>query len=204
MEYYEHQDDYIEEVMESFNKIFHSRNIKLFREVIGTWTIVAGFLLFRLREFGTSATDILMFLYFLKSYNKTYTNVNTFQVNHQKFSETVWRVMNQVIEHLNNTIDFLTRFQDVPTSRLFENVCFIIDGTECFLYRPSDNHIQRIYYSGKKKRHMMKYHIVVSIVDGHILDVCGPFYGKVHDITMAKSWIESNNIVLQEGEMFLG
>ncbi len=35
------------------------------------------------------------------------------------------------------------------------NVCLVLDATECPIRRPTRN--QRIYYSGKKKCHTVKY-----------------------------------------------
>ncbi|KAL0479971.1 IS5 family transposase [Acrasis kona] len=80
------------------------------------------------------------------------------------------------------------------TTPLFQNCWTVIDATECNIEQLQDYRIQELYYSGKKKRHTMKYHVVCNITNGQIIDVHGPFFGKNHDITIARSWIEDRQI----------
>lgn len=60
----------------------------------------------------------------------------------------------------------------------------VIDATEQPRRRPSKR-VQRRYYSGKRKRHTLKTQLTVSR-RGRILDVRGPFPGRVHDYAVFK------------------
>lgn len=57
------------------------------------------------------------------------------------------------------------------------------DATEQQCYRSKDNDVQKEYYSGKKKRHMLKTQISVA-PSGRILDVSKSYPGSVHDKTV--------------------
>lgn len=59
-----------------------------------------------------------------------------------------------------------------------QNVAAFIDGTLLEIYRPSIN--QEEYYNGWKKRHYVKYQVVVT-PDGIIIDLDGPHPGRKHD-----------------------
>ena len=59
----------------------------------------------------------------------------------------------------------------------------LMDATEIPIQRPSKN--QRKYYSGKKKRHTMKFEIQTDI-KGKILAVSRSYNGKTHDFKIRK------------------
>lgn len=59
----------------------------------------------------------------------------------------------------------------------------VTDTTEQQCYRPQNNDKQKVYFSGKKKRHMLKTQISVA-PNGHILDVSDTYPGSVHDKTI--------------------
>jgi hypothetical protein len=61
----------------------------------------------------------------------------------------------------------------------------IVDATECPIQRPCSK-IQEVFYSGKKKKHTMKYEIGISIQTGLIVWLGGGVSGAVHDMTIAK------------------
>ncbi len=63
-----------------------------------------------------------------------------------------------------------------------------LDGFECPIERPLDNEIQQHYYSGKKKRHTIKYEIGVQIISGKVVWLAGDAPGSVHDLQMARSF----------------
>jgi len=56
--------------------------------------------------------------------------------------------------------------------------------------------MQKEYYSGKKKKHILKYQFAVTN-NGLIIDVFGPFKGKVHDFTICQ---ESNILNFFQGQ----
>ena len=64
----------------------------------------------------------------------------------------------------------------------FNNVCGIIDATEVRINKPKVN--QQKYYSGKKKCHTIKFHIVVQPITGLIMYVGTVHAGSRHDFRM--------------------
>jgi hypothetical protein len=62
-----------------------------------------------------------------------------------------------------------------------------LDGTECWIERPLDNTVQKHYYSGKKRKHTIKYEIGVQLQSGKIVWLAGGVPGSVHDITLYRS-----------------
>jgi hypothetical protein len=44
--------------------------------------------------------------------------------------------------------------------------------------------VQWLYYSGKKKRHTIKYEVAVHVRTGRIIWISGPVPGSVHDSTL--------------------
>lgn len=79
----------------------------------------------------------------------------------------------------------------------------VVDGTECRIQRPKSYYGQRVYYSGKKKHHCLKYNIVVSISSGKILSITGAYPGSTHDIRMWRLWKYKYGGCLKRGEVVL-
>ena len=65
-------------------------------------------------------------------------------------------------------------------------VTMIVDSTECPIQRPCKV-LQEIFYSGKKKKHTLKYEIGVSIQTGLIVWIGGGMTGSTHDLTIARN-----------------
>ncbi len=59
-----------------------------------------------------------------------------------------------------------------------------LDVTECFIERPLNNIIQRLYYSGKTRKHTIKYEIGIQLQTGKIVWLSGGVPGSVHDLTI--------------------
>jgi hypothetical protein len=62
---------------------------------------------------------------------------------------------------------------------------FIIDGTERPIRRPKDEERQRENYSGKKKRHTVKNHVISDKKTGKIRALSRTVEGKKHDKKLA-------------------
>ena len=62
--------------------------------------------------------------------------------------------------------------------------CVIIDSTECPIQRPVDSEDQRMFYSGYKKVHTLKYEVAIDEEAGLPAWVSGPFPGPSADITI--------------------
>jgi hypothetical protein len=61
----------------------------------------------------------------------------------------------------------------------------VLDGTDCPINRPHAG-IQRGFYSGKSKKHCIKYEVGVHPQTGHLVWVGGPVPGSVHDLTITR------------------
>lgn len=63
----------------------------------------------------------------------------------------------------------------------------ILDSTECPINRPNKT-IQKFFYSGKKKKHTLKYELGISSFKPHrIVWASGPVQGSMHDFQLTKS-----------------
>jgi hypothetical protein len=61
----------------------------------------------------------------------------------------------------------------------------IVDVTECPIQQPYLNEWE--FFSGKKRRHTLKYEVTVHIQTGKLIWTAGPFPGSVHDLNIARS-----------------
>lgn len=77
-----------------------------------------------------------------------------------------------------------------------ENSVFIVDVTECVIERPKKE--QKIYYSGKKKRHTMKIQLLINAQTQEILRM-DTEKGHMHDFALYKK----SHIVLDENTKLL-
>jgi len=106
----------------------------------------------------------------------------------------------KVLVYLQNELDeveFTKRFDQRHPNGIFENIFTIVDGTECPIGRPK-NSIQNVFYSGKKKRHTIKYEIGCRITDGFIVWVKGPYPGSQNDITMYRNYKMEESLLENE------
>lgn len=93
---------------------------------------------------------------------------------------------------LNNTLkenNFTPRrdFDDVSDFHrlLTPGQTIILDGTEQRIQRPTDQGVQRDYYSGKKKGHTIK-SLIMSTPDRYVHYVSYCWVGRSHDFTVLK------------------
>ena len=71
----------------------------------------------------------------------------------------------------------------LPTEEEESVLRFFIDGTEQPILRPQNSKKQKKYYSGKKKRHTIKYQVITK--DGKTIEaISKSFCGKTHDKKM--------------------
>lgn len=70
---------------------------------------------------------------------------------------------------------------------------FIVDATERPVQRPKKPKAQEKYYSGKKKRHTVKNHILINPKTKKILSVSKTAEGRLHD----KKLLEGDSIILR-------
>jgi hypothetical protein len=74
------------------------------------------------------------------------------------------------------------RFQsrDRPIS-ILDDVTLIVDSAEFQIQRPSDPYTQELFFSGKSKRHSLKYMFACAI-DGRLCYVSSPAFGCTSDL----------------------
>ena len=61
--------------------------------------------------------------------------------------------------------------------------CLIAYGTYLYCQKSKNNKLQRLLYSGQKKRHLIK-PFIVSFSNGYIIDVFGPFAATANDASI--------------------
>jgi len=81
-------------------------------------------------------------------------------------------------------VNLLERHDQQPLAAPFHQCKLLVDVTPVFIERPCSNAVQRRFYSGKYKRHCVKYECAVRASDGLICWVSPMFRGPVHDITI--------------------
>ncbi|CAF1616163.1 unnamed protein product [Didymodactylos carnosus] len=95
-----------------------------------------------------------------------------------------------VMRNLNDTVvssylglSHLTRAGALSHHTAYSKVSFddhltvIWDDTYVYCHKSNDHELQRACYSGHKSRHRVKMMSLVFL-DGYVLDLIGPFYGK--------------------------
>ncbi|XP_035702689.1 uncharacterized protein LOC118434065 [Folsomia candida] len=75
-------------------------------------------------------------------------------------------------------------FKEEDPTKLF----LIMDGTYIYIEKPADFQLQKLTYSGQKKRNLIKPFMIV-LPSGYILTACGPYYanGANNDAGILKS-----------------
>ena len=75
-------------------------------------------------------------------------------------------------------------FEQITEENMILIKMFLHDGTERPINRPLHNEVQKIYYSGKQKRHTMK-NILLTDVSGYIHFLSNTCEGKKNDKKIA-------------------
>ena len=88
----------------------------------------------------------------------------------------------RLIQRLEPLIEEVFRIPKTRTLKQ-EDIEQLIDATEQTIERPNQD--QKVYYSGKKKRHTLKTEIRVNL-QGKILHVSGAYPGSTHDFKIHK------------------
>jgi hypothetical protein len=131
----------------------------------------------------TMADKLFFILCYFKSYPIQAVQAALFRMKQpkaQQWIDCLTPVLEQTLSDLNEL-----PARDMATLEL-EPVATVYfhDGTECPIERPSDPTQQRQYYSGKKKRHTVKYN-VMNTLDCKIRFLSAMTAGKKHDKKLA-------------------
>ena len=77
---------------------------------------------------------------------------------------------------------------------LSENqLCLVADGTYLYCQKSENNKLQRLLYSGQKKRHLVK-PFIVSTTNGYIIDAYGPFAATANDASISLYLMKNTNL----------
>eukprot|EP01088_Endostelium_zonatum_P018457 TRINITY_DN5937_c0_g1_i1.p1 TRINITY_DN5937_c0_g1~~TRINITY_DN5937_c0_g1_i1.p1 ORF type:complete len:293 (-),score=20.15 TRINITY_DN5937_c0_g1_i1:93-971(-) len=146
---------------------------------------------------------ILMVLYFLTNYTTEIVSCHVWNVSRPTWRERIKTMMNLLNQNLEFQYTPKERFNiPIDPRSLFKDVYCVVDVTECLIARSSDDYIQWEFYSGKKKRHTLKYEIIARVTDGQIVWVNGPFPGWMSDIQLLRHGKFED--LLTPGELILG
>jgi hypothetical protein len=117
-------------------------------------------------------------------------------------------------------ISLADRFDQPRSTGYLCNVLMVVDATECPIERPKEKEEQEFFYSGKKKKHTIKYEVAfilsfpqcflpqstvqvaVRVSDGLIVWISDPAPGKAHDLTIYRHY--GLKTLLEPGERVLG
>ena len=83
----------------------------------------------------------------------------------------------------NQWVDKNTELVKELYSLTDDQFCLIADGTYVYCQKSENNKIQRLLYSGQKKRHLIK-PFVVCASNGYIIDVYCPFAATANDASI--------------------
>jgi len=138
-------------------------------------------------------------LFFILFYYKVYPTFRLASVFFQLDIHSIFYWKEFLEPVLSQTIDYQLQLPKVKARVLNDviKVCpqlseFIADATERYIQRSQNSKVQKLYYSGKKKRHTVKNHILVNPRNKRILAVSSTVEGKKHD----KKLLEEDPILI--------
>lgn len=136
----------------------------------------------------SSMEDRLLFiLFYLKTYPLQEVQAYLFGMSQSQTNVWIHRLA-QVLQMALGTMNHLperdgARLAEVLTEN--ETLAFVQDGSERRRQRPKDNEQQKAYYSGKKKAHTVKNHLVVHPESRRVCFLSQTVPGKKHDKKLA-------------------
>ena len=134
-----------------------------------------------------TAEDRLFFiLFYFKTYPLQEILAYSFEMSQSEANKLV-HVLSYVLKMaLQKTGSMPPRLPDEMLEKLEteDPQDFAMDGTEREIVRPSDNQVQRFFYSGKSKCHAVKNNLIAGVDDRQIKGLSGTHEGKKHDKKM--------------------
>jgi hypothetical protein len=110
-----------------------------------------------------SRREMLFTLHFLTRYEISEQAACRWRVSEKTLRKKIWGILFIWEENLN-LCNLEDRFEQPRLNGLFSTSLLIVDGTECPIERPIEDAIQNFFYSGKKKKHTIKYLVLPSVV----------------------------------------
>ncbi len=149
---------------------------------------------------------LLLVLHYLKNAPTQDTGAQIFKISRPTYRKKLWETLlflDVIMEEVQLEHRFFPFF---PKSGPFENMCLVVDGTDCPIDRPKERSLRNLHSNGRHKentygRYNLKYTVAVQIVSGKICFVSKPEPGSKTDIRALK---ESNLFDdLEENESIL-
>eukprot|EP00732_Lithocolla_globosa_P002470 Lithocolla_globosa_v1_NODE_1633_length_2432_cov_179.110644.p1 type:complete len:320 gc:universal NODE_1633_length_2432_cov_179.110644:1045-86(-) len=120
---------------------------------------------------------LLYVMHFLTIYSVV--GHTTFRVCEKTFRKAVWETLDIMYLRLDE-VHWPERMNTAPNPQ-FPNMRTLVDTTFCPVNRPKDEETQRALYSGKHKRHGLKYEVGVRVEDGAFVWYTESIPGSVVD-----------------------
>jgi hypothetical protein len=138
-------------------------------------------------QLKTMADQLLFILFYLKTYPLQEVLAFLFGMSQGQANEWIHRLA----KVLKRALGDLGHLPEREGARLIEilheneTAAFAQDGSERRRQRPKDNEKQKAYYSGKKKSHTVKNHLVVQPESRRVCYLSPTVPGKKHDKKLA-------------------
>jgi hypothetical protein len=136
---------------------------------------------------ATAADSLLFILFYLKTYPLQAVLAFFFEMSQAQANEWIYRLA----AILKLALAELACLPEREAARLvevlaeYDSLEFSHDGTERRCQRPQDKQTQQEYYSGKKKAHTFKNHLVVHPESRRVCYLSDTVAGKTHDKKLA-------------------
>lgn len=141
----------------------------------------------RKAQLKTMADQLLFILFYLKTYPTQEVLAFLFGMSQGQANEWIHRLA----KVLKRALDDLNHLPERDGTRLVailrehESLAFTQDGSERRRQRPKDHDKQKAYYSGKKKAHTVKNHLVIHPESRRVCYLSTTSPGKKHDKKLA-------------------
>ena len=136
---------------------------------------------------STMADRLLFILFYLKTYPIQEVQAFLFGISQPQANDWIHRLAPMLKRALKNLGHLPEREGERLVAILHESetLSFAQDGSERRRQRPKDTDKQKQYYSGKKKAHTVKNHLVVHPESQRVCYLSATVPGKKHDKTLA-------------------
>jgi hypothetical protein len=141
----------------------------------------------RKAQLNTMADRLLFILFYLKTYPIQEVQAFLFGMSQGQANEWIHRLA-RILERALNDLGHLPEREGHRLATILrenETSAFTQDGSERRRQRPKDNEQQKAYYSGKKKAHTVKNHLVVHPESQRVCYLSATAPGKKHDKKLA-------------------
>ena len=146
-----------------YKEIFSSGTERAFQSMFGITPILMNeiYEVSKELDFNLDPLHILWLFSFLKMNLPIDALAAIWKVSYNTFYNHIWIILEQFHEKWNTLHFSLPKYHYKKYFISEYWVTGVIDCTECYINRPSENN--QSYYSGYKKRHTLKYTMIISL-----------------------------------------